>query len=133
MGNGDTTIVTSPTAIYNQPGIYTAYLIASNQQYCVSYYSLQIVVLEDNDIFPNIFTPNGDGLNDEFFIKETGVKTLNCKIYNRWGNLVYELNEPNARWKPGKDFSEGTYYFIADLSFINKISIKKQGYIMLVR
>jgi gliding motility-associated-like protein len=133
LGNGDTTTAFSPSTIYQQPGTYVAYLLVSNPQYCVSSYALQIVVLEENEIFPNIFSPNGDGVNDEFFIKETGIKSLNCKIYNRWGNLVHELNKPDARWKPGKDFSEGTYYFIADLTFFNDINIKKQGYILLVR
>jgi len=48
--------------------------------------------------FPNVFTPNGDGDNDAFKITIKGAKCFDCKIYNRWGVLVYEWNNPNEGW-----------------------------------
>lgn len=70
-------------------------------------------------IVPNVFTPNGDNINDEF--KIIGVSnycydTLTIQIYDRWGKLVYESSDPEFAWDgknpKGKDVAEGTYYVI---------------------
>ena len=53
---------------------------------------------------PNLFTPNGDGNNDVFYPRGEGLKGIRSfRIYNRWGQLVYErqnimLNDVNAAW-----------------------------------
>jgi len=135
LGNGDTTNTFSPSTIYTQAGTYVAYLLATNPQYCFSSYAIQIIVLAEEIYLtvPTIFSPNGDGVNDEFFVKQYGLKTLNCKIYNRWGNLVFELDQPDSKWKPDNNVPEGTYYFIAEAEGLNKKRFKSQGYIMLVR
>lgn len=66
---------------------------------------------------PNTFTPNNDGSNDIFiptinkFIDE-----VDFKVFNRWGNLVFETSEPNLNWtgltSNNKELSEGTYYYV---------------------
>ncbi|MEI6408517.1 MAG: gliding motility-associated C-terminal domain-containing protein [Bacteroidota bacterium] len=50
--------------------------------------------------FPNVFTPNGDGVNDEFTLVSLrgASKIESMEIYNRWGKKVYESSEPNAVW-----------------------------------
>ncbi len=135
FGNGDTATVFSPSTIYNQAGTYSAYLIASNPQYCFSSYALQIIVLAEEIYMtvPTVFSPNGDGTNDEFFVKQYGLKSLNCKIYNRWGNLIYELENPDSKWKPGNEIPEGTYYFIAEAKGLNQKPFRAKGYLLLVR
>ncbi|MFA4851753.1 MAG: gliding motility-associated C-terminal domain-containing protein [Bacteroidales bacterium] len=66
---------------------------------------------------PNVFTPNGDGYNDFFFIK--GLKdypnTL-LQIYNRWGKKIYESTNYQNDWD-GKSYSDGVYFFI--ITFID--------------
>ncbi len=67
---------------------------------------------------PNWFSPNGDGINDFFTPLYTPlVRSINIKIYNRWGVLVFETADPLINWdgrfqKTGQMSSEGTYYYI---------------------
>ncbi len=79
--------------------------------------------LEDTDcsIIPNIFTPNGDGVNDVFRIPciATGLYPSNSVIiYNQWGDKVFEASPYNNDWKgtlngqDGKDLPDGVYYYI---------------------
>jgi gliding motility-associated-like protein len=48
---------------------------------------------------PNAFTPNGDGINDNFKAIAPGIKRTNYfRIYNRWGKLMFESNNANSGW-----------------------------------
>ena len=84
---------------------------------------------------PNAFTPNGDGLNDIFEIRGTSsdcVKRL--RIYDRWGNLIYETQSFPLRWDGsnktnGKPANEGVYVFVLE----NKNGEKRAGTITLLR
>ena len=70
---------------------------------------------------PNVFTPNGDGINDLFRpASYKYVHHIDLKIYNRWGNLVFETNDPEINWdgtmlSSGKKVSPGVYYYICDV------------------
>jgi gliding motility-associated-like protein len=69
---------------------------------------------------PNVFTPNGDGINDEFFLKKDAFDrcfdALSIKVYNRWGQMVYESEDAKFTWDgkddSGSEVSEGTYFVI---------------------
>jgi gliding motility-associated-like protein len=66
----------------------------------------------------NVFTPNNDGLNDEFMIyPQQEIAELSLKIYNRWGGLVFETENPNQSWNGksnnGVECTAGVYYYIA--------------------
>ena len=75
--------------------------------------SITSITLECNiePIIPNVFTPNGDGFNDNFVIKNTYGWNIDLKIYNRWGNIVYQSSNYQNNWD-GKDVADGTYYYI---------------------
>ncbi len=71
---------------------------------------------------PNIFTPNGDGVNDYFipFPGYTSVEKVDLKIYDRWGRLVFGTNDPAIKWDghdkdTNQPCSDGTYFFICDV------------------
>ena len=71
---------------------------------------------------PNVFTPNGDGVNDEFipFIPYAYVDSVDLKIFNRWGNIVFESIDPDIKWKgdnkdSGELVSDGVYYYTIDI------------------
>jgi gliding motility-associated-like protein len=63
---------------------------------------------------PSAFTPNGDGLNETFGIVGEGIVEYNIQIFNRWGNLIFESNDPKIQWD-GNDHNEkaptGTYVY----------------------
>ena len=65
--------------------------------------------------FPNVFTPNGDGANDNWNLP---IDVEYIRIYNRWGKKVWEENESFNGWsgntQTGKECPDGVYYFIAN-------------------
>jgi gliding motility-associated-like protein len=63
---------------------------------------------------PNTFTPNGDGLNDTFGISGEAINEFSMRIFNRWGQLIFETSNANQRWDgtlQGEKASEGTYIY----------------------
>lgn len=68
---------------------------------------------------PNVFTPNCDNNNDVFSVYAKFFSDWKCNIYNRWGELIVELNEENKFWD-GKENTDGTYYYVFKGRFNNK-------------
>jgi gliding motility-associated-like protein len=88
---------------------------------------LEVVVCETE--IPNIFSPNGDGINDIFIIRGTeGFPNSRLEVYNRWGGLVYENDNYQSAWR-GDDLAEGTYYYV----YLRNDGEKFAGYFQLVR
>lgn len=84
-------------------------------------------------VIPNIFTPNGDGVNETFFIP--GLETYSdtqLTIINRWGNTVYQKTNYQNDWN-GQGMVEGTYFYV--LRAKNKAGIwdTYKGYLTLLR
>ena len=61
-------------------------------------------------VIPNVFSPNSDGENDRFVIDGILGTSNTVRIYNRWGQIVYEANNYRNQWD-GDDVSDGTYYY----------------------
>jgi len=93
---------------------------------------------------PNVFTPNGDGFNDVFEPKVTGVELIisaKTVIFNRWGNILWDTDDPLIQWD-GKskltkmDCPPGTYFYICDITYQSQTGEEKlhlQGSITIVR
>jgi len=83
--------------------------------------SNSITVLVECPIeIPNVFTPNGDGINDFFVIKNIEqYPKSSLIIFNRWGNKVYESSDYKNDWD-GANCSDGVYYYILQQSKKNK-------------
>jgi gliding motility-associated-like protein len=85
---------------------------------------------------PNGFSPNGDGFNDGYVIKNIeGYPANHFQVFNRWGNIVYEKESyTNADWigqnMSGDDLPEGTYFVMIELYGLD---IKKNTYVDLRR
>lgn len=64
---------------------------------------------------PNVFTPNGDGVNDFYFINSKGMEELDLTIVNRWGEVVFKSNDIDGKWdgtSNGNLCSDGVYFYI---------------------
>ena len=84
-------------------------------------------------IVPNIFTPNGDNVNDTFFIPGLDTYSENeLTIINRWGNHVYEKKDYKNDWS-GQGLVEGTYYYLLRVKNRAGAWDVYKGYLTLVR
>ena len=93
---------------------------------------------------PNVITPNGDGFNDKFEPKVTGLSLITgakTVIFNRWGNILWDTDDPLIQWD-GKskqtkmDCPPGTYFYITDITYLGKTGEEKlhlQGSITIVK
>ena len=137
FGDGNGTNSVSPSNTYTAVGTYTVMLIASNGS-CKD--TATAIVITDEPtmiIIPNVFSPNGDNINDQFFIINTGMTSLNCNIFNRWGQLLFTITAPNQSWDgktpTGDNAPDGTYMYILQAQGLNGKAYKQQGTITLIR
>lgn len=116
FGDGDTSLLTNPSHVYDPKGDYTIILSATNGN-CTDTMSVVIHVESDSFIFaPNFFSPNNDGSNDFFqLISYQGITSLTCVILNSWGNVMAEFNSPDFAWdgtnQAGNLASDGVYFY----------------------
>ncbi len=87
---------------------------------------------------PNVFTPNGDGINDVFRPKYTNIEKVDGAIYNRWGEIIFRWWGVNGYWDgvtfpAGQKVPAGTYYYIITATSYSKNSITKTGTVQLFR
>ncbi len=93
---------------------------------------------------PNVITPNGDGFNDVFEPKVTGLSLITgakTVIFNRWGNILFDTDDPLIQWD-GKskqtkmDCPPGTYFYVTDITYVGvtgEESLHLQGSITIVK
>jgi gliding motility-associated-like protein len=92
---------------------------------------------EANSIYcPNGFTPNGDGINDEWKVYYSCIKKFTCSIFDRWGEEVYTLTEKNNSWN-GLNSSnlvmESVYIYKLEGEFFSGEKFEKRGTILAIR
>ena len=134
-GDGDTTNnLASTQTTFNAEGTYTVTLTATSQAGCVDVATLVITVYPECAVeVPNVFSPNGDNVNDVMKVTCSQTLTkLNMQIFDRWGKKVAELTDPNQTWD-GDSQSEGTFYYVGTAEGFNSIVYELSGYITLTR
>jgi len=124
------------------------YLASSVGQYCftlIAYNTLGCsdtaihcgnVLYNDHLFTPNSFSPNGDGLNDEFHILAYQLHLLHFNIYNRWGEKVFSATDPTFGWDgnyKGEKAPISTYYYF--MEYLDKNGEKRliKGDVTLLR
>lgn len=120
------------TLLINQEGEYWVSVLDSNK--CLSSDTINILAASSGcefDIFiPNVFSPNGDGLNDYFKISGDRPNHMNLLIFNRWGNIVFKTTDKDEYWDgkyKGVKVSSGVYYYMLSVDFHTDTPIKKKG------
>jgi gliding motility-associated-like protein len=138
QGN-DSVFVTEkdPRFLYEQAGTYPLVLVAKNIFGCMDTVIKVLVVEDEFSIYvPNAFTPNGDGLNDNFFPKGQGIKSFNLEVYDRWGEKVFHTVDFYSYWDGtfrGKECKSDVYSWkIVASGFSGKIKTFT-GHVSLLR
>ena len=130
---------TGPVFQVNGLQTNTSYYVLTNDGICKSQPTEINVFVEDcSAVIPNVFTPNGDGLNDFFSIFQPYGKGLHVWIYNRWGELINEWDGLTGYWdgtymENGKPVSDGVYYYIAEVLDISNLLQTESGFVQLIR
>ncbi len=111
----DNNIIYNPVASPQETTMYTVY--GTSEYGCEESDSVLIEVIENLEAY-NVFSPNGDGIND-FFDIENAVRfpEMVVEVYNRWGALLFSTRgyDDASRWDGtahGKDAPLGTYYYV---------------------
>lgn len=102
--------------VFNFPlgigGQYVVQLIVTDANGCIDEVS-GIIDIDDifNIFIPNSFTPNGDGINEVFFVAGSDIdeSRFSIQVFNRWGHVVFESKDPNAVWTGNDQLGE---YFV---------------------
>jgi len=129
------TIISNPVAT---PEISTKYVVTASTEWgCTVIDSINIIVDGSSVMaIPNAFTP-GNGVNSEFKIINQGIASLNYfRIFNRWGNLVFETKDISEGWDgtfKGQAQPFGVYVYEIQGVTTNGAVINKKGNITLIR
>lgn len=146
FGDGNFSNQTHPSHTYQGAGYYDVVLFASNIYGCKDTAQKRLVVQSDVQ-FPNVFTPNthggsggsydpNDHSNDVFFPFTSGVTEFDMKIFNRYGELIFETTDIKKGWDGyfnGKLCQQDAYVWKANIKFFDGRVFNKVGSITLLR
>lgn len=133
FGDEETSIVGEATHVFERSAVFTVTLRITTSDGCDTTYTREMVVCPVNLFIPNVITPNGDGYNDYFMIKDDPSATgddsesksapsdylelgryyerTELVIFNRWGRVVYQSNNYQNDWDGG-NLPDGTYFYV---------------------
>ncbi len=119
------------------PGENIYILEVKNEIGCRGFDSIRVSVLIPEELrVPNAFSPNGDGVNDLFYLPNLHYyQLLSMEVYNRWGHLVYSSKD-NSGWDgryAGSRQSAGTYIYVIHLIEPGGREVIRKGNITLIR
>jgi gliding motility-associated-like protein len=116
FGDGSSSSEASPTHTYASKGKYLVTLTVLDQAGCLFTQSKELDILDYFIEIPNVFTPNGDALNDTFFPKFRFVRNLQLQVVNKWGELIYRSQgQDDPGWDglvSGEKAPEGVYVYM---------------------
>ncbi len=137
FGDGHTSTVRNPSHLYDDMGLFQVTLVVQNVSGCEDAYRESVYITPF--FVPNAFTPNNDGLNENFF--EAGytinVAAYTMRIFNRWGQKVYENDSYYKPWNgidaSGKPAPEGVYVYTIKVTTLTGKDYHFTGRVTLLR
>ncbi len=118
----------------------TQYLryIGSNADGSCEYVSdtYMVTIGESQLLVPNAFSPNGDGVNDEWKVAYRSLLTFQCSIFDRQGHQVCHLTSPDQGWDGkvrGKTIDSGVFFYVIEATGTDGKKYKKSGDINIVK
>ncbi len=120
FGDGIISTQSNPSHTFSQEGQYFVTLTVHSPEGCESEVTHGPYIVMTTDLFiPNVFSPNGDGVNDAFHIQYTGDQPFDCGVYDRWGVKLWQTTNKTASWDgkngKGEDVTDGVYYYLAKI------------------
>ena len=100
---------------FSEPGAYRVVCKVNNAVCESDSMETAVQISESYLAVPNVFTPNGDGKNDEFRVAYRSLREFHCWVYNRWGKLVYQWEDPAKGWDGtinGRPAAPGAYFYV---------------------
>ena len=113
--------------IYNDGGTFTITQTVVNEFGCTNTAEGQVSVSGSVFYAPTAFTPDGDGLNDVWLPVVRGVSNYALRITNRWGELVFETNDPEEPWL-GQMGTDGQHYCPNGVYLYRAVYFDQVGY-----
>jgi gliding motility-associated-like protein len=132
-GQGDNTSITNHS--YGAGGVYIVTLTITDDIGCMDTVSKTISVAL-LPVLPSGFTPNGDGENDVFIIRGGPFKHVDFKVYNNWGQLIFESNDASIGWDgtyKGEPAPLGVYTWTFVVDMGSDFIVKESGDVTLIR
>ena len=120
---------------FSSQGRYDVKLSVTNGD-CVHRDSLVVEVRESLLEVPNVFTPNNDGINDEFRVVYRSLESFHGWIYNSWGHLVFEWTDPARGWDGrvrGRNAPSGTYFYVIRARGTDGVVYNLRGDVSIIR
>lgn len=133
---GSNTNLQNPFHSYPGPGTYQVTMITWDIFGCSDTITQAVIVTDPSFFIPNVFSPNGDGVND---VAQTNFGLLNdirFHIYNRWGREVFFTNNNTTWWDgkfKGKDAPDGVYFYLLEAIDVQENAVSEKGNITLLR
>jgi gliding motility-associated-like protein len=120
----------------NQDYVLTVSMVNGSAT-CYGYATLHAEVAPPQPFFvPNAFSPNGDGNNDVFQIFGQSIKTITLKVFNRWGELVYQSDNQFDAWDgsyKGQLQMPGVFTYTAQVTYLDSRKSEVKGTVTLIR
>lgn len=137
FGDGETSELANPSHQFNATGIYNVCLVAINDAGCSDTICkpVEAKVKPLLDV-PNAFTPGRFGINSVIYVTGFGIGKMNWKIYNRWGQLVFETTSRKQGWDgtfKGAPQPTEVYTYTLDVELTDGVKVRKTGDITLLR
>jgi gliding motility-associated-like protein len=99
--------------------------------------TISLVVSVQGIVEFNAFSPNGDNINDDFSFENYGISDLNAIFYNRWGDKIYEMNNPTDTWNGvsmnGLEVPEGVYFYVLNATGEDGTPYNEKGSVTIYR
>ena len=121
---------------FDKTGKYTVKLHIANDYGCECDTSFQVDAKESMLAVPNVFTPNGDGIHDEFRVAYRSIRSFSMVIFDRWQHQVYSSSDPAHGWNGtinGRPAAESAYTYIIEAVGTDGTKYKKKGTVNLLR
>lgn len=135
FGDEDFSTDQNPTHYYQNGGIFYVTMTVRDALGCTDTVTKRIEV----NLIPQVptgFTPNGDGHNDLLFVKGGPFKAMKFRVYNNWGEKIFETEDQLKGWdgtKDGKDQPVGVYVWTLEVDLYNNRTVRKNGDVTLMR